>query len=149
MASTYLRSAETNAHPLSIGSANDLKRHLGEIDMSEEEIEKISDMFLYCTVKLEGVDTRAANLMKTSIETLGGALAMRKDAHEFTVRETDVLISGSRHTLRLLATRLKGEPSAWTGLPRRSPPASPQVRASCRGGLERWISPARPTSWGS
>jgi dihydropteroate synthase len=116
VASTHLRSAETNAHPLSIGSANDLKRHLGEIDMSEEEIEKISDMFLYCTVKLEGVDTRAANLMKTSIENLGGALAMRKDAHEFTVRQTDVLISGSRHTLRLLATRLKGEPFGLDGI---------------------------------
>jgi dihydropteroate synthase len=116
VASTHLRSAETNAHPLSIGSANDLKRHLGEIDMSEEEIEKISDMFLYCTVKLEAVDTRAANLMKTSIENLGGALAMRKDAHEFTVRQTDVLISGSRHTLRLLATRLKGEPFGLDGI---------------------------------
>ncbi|MGA2613963.1 MAG: dihydropteroate synthase [Spirochaetia bacterium] len=110
MASTYLRSSETNAHPIAIGSANDLKRHLSEIDVSDDEIEKISDMFLYCTVKLEGVDTRAANLMKTSIESLGGALAMRKEAHEFTVRETDVVISGSRHTLRVLATRLRGEP---------------------------------------
>jgi dihydropteroate synthase len=110
VASTYLRSSETNAHPIAIGSANDLKRHLSEIDVSDDEIEKISDMFLYCTVKLEGVDTRAANLMKTSIESLGGALAMRKEAHEFTVRETDVVISGSRHTLRVLATRLRGEP---------------------------------------
>ncbi|HTP60173.1 MAG TPA: hypothetical protein VMM82_14715, partial [Spirochaetia bacterium] len=89
MASTYLRSPDTNAHPISVGSANDLKRHLSEIDVSDQEIERISDMFLYCTVKLESVDTRAANLMKTSIESLGGALAMRKEAHEFTVRETD------------------------------------------------------------
>ncbi|HVO37684.1 MAG TPA: dihydropteroate synthase [Spirochaetia bacterium] len=110
MASTFLRASETNAHPLDIASANDLKRHLSEIDISDEDIEKISDMFLYCTVKLEGVDTRAANLMKSSIESLGGGLAMRKEAREFTVRETDVIISGSRHTLRVLATRLKGEP---------------------------------------
>jgi dihydropteroate synthase len=116
VASTYQRSAETNAHPISIGSANDLKRYLSEIDVSDEEIEKISDMFLYCTVKLESVDTRAANLMKTSIESLGGALAMRKEAREFTVRETDVVISGSRHTLRLLATRLKGEPFGLDGI---------------------------------
>jgi len=110
VASTFLRASETNAHPLDIASANDLKRHLSEIDISDEDIEKISDMFLYCTVKLEGVDTRAANLMKSSIESLGGGLAMRKEAREFTVRETDVIISGSRHTLRVLATRLKGEP---------------------------------------
>jgi dihydropteroate synthase len=110
VAPTYLRSAETNAHPIAISSANDLKRHLSEIDVTDDEIERISDMFLHCTLKLERVDTRAANLMKTSIESLGGALAMRKEAHEFTVRETDVVISGSRHALRLLATRLKGEP---------------------------------------
>ena len=116
MASTYLRSSETNAHPIAIGSANDLKRHLAEIDVSDEEIEKISDMFLYCTVKLEAIDTRAANLMKTRIENLGGAIAMRKEAHEFTVRETDVVISGSRHTLRVLATSLKGEPFGLDGI---------------------------------
>ena len=110
MASTFPRASETNAHPLDIASANDLKRHLSEIDISDDDIEKISDMFLYCTVKLEGVDTRAANLMKSSIESLGGGLAMRKEAREFTVRETDVIISGSRHTLRVLATRLRGEP---------------------------------------
>ncbi len=116
MASTYLRSSETNAHPIAIGSANDLKRHLAEIDVSDDEIEKISDMFLYCTVKLEAIDTRAANLMKTRIENLGGAIAMRKEAHEFTVRETDVVISGSRHTLRVLATSLKGEPFGLDGV---------------------------------
>ena len=116
MASTYLRSSETNAHPIAIGSANDLKRHLAEIDVSDAEIEKISDMFLYCTVKLEAIDTRAANLMKSRIENLGGAIAMRKEAHEFTVRETDVVISGSRHTLRVLATSLKGEPFGLDGI---------------------------------
>jgi len=116
VASTYLRSSETNAHPIAIGSANDLKRHLAEIDVSDAEIEKISDMFLYCTVKLEAIDTRAANLMKSRIENLGGAIAMRKEAHEFTVRETDVVISGSRHTLRVLATSLKGEPFGLDGI---------------------------------
>ncbi|HVP18550.1 MAG TPA: dihydropteroate synthase [Spirochaetia bacterium] len=116
MASTYQRSPETNAHPIAIGSANDLKRHLSEIDIADDEIEKITDMFLYCTIKLEGVDTRAANLMRTSIESLGGAIAMRKDALEFTVRETDVVISGSRHMLRVLATRLRGEPFGLDGI---------------------------------
>lgn len=135
MASTYLRSSETNAHPIAIGSANDLKRHLAEIDVSDEEIEKISDMFLYCTVKLEAVDTRAANLMKTRIENLGGALAMRKEAHEFTVRETDVVISGSRHTLRVLASSLKGEPFGLDGI-------AAEIAACISAG-------ARIMSWGS
>jgi dihydropteroate synthase len=103
-------SSETNAHPIDITSADDLRRHLSEIDISSEDITKIADTFLYCTIKLENVDTRAANLMKSYLETLGGGIAMRKEAHEYTVRETDVIISGSRNTLRLLAARLKGEP---------------------------------------
>jgi dihydropteroate synthase len=118
-----------------VGSANDLKRHLSEIAVTDDEIEKISDMFLYCTVKLEGVDTRAANLMKTSIESLGGAIAMRKEAREFTVRETDVIISGSRHTLGVLATRLRGEPFGLDGI-------AAEISACISTG-------ARIMSWGS
>ena len=110
MASISLKASDSNAHPIAIGSAADLKRHLGEIDVSDDEIEKMVDRFLSCTIKLEGVDTRAANLLKSHVETLGGTLAMRKEAHEFTVRETDVILCGSRHTLGLLAMRLKGEP---------------------------------------
>ena len=135
MASTYLRPSETNAHPVTVSSANDLKRHLSEIAVTDDEIEKISDMFLYCTVKLEGVDTRAANLMKTSIENLGGAIAMRKEAREFTVRETDVIISGSRHTLGVLATRLRGEPFGLDGI-------AAEISACISTG-------ARIMSWGS
>jgi len=117
VASIFLKEPETNAHLIDISSADDLRRHLSEIDISPEEIEGISDRFLYCAIKLESVDTRAANLMKGYIETLGGGIAMRKEAHEFTVRDTDVIISGSRHMLRLLAARLKGEPYGldWVG----------------------------------
>ena len=89
---------------------NDVRRHLGEFDLSAEDMEKIADTFLYCTIKLEGVDTRAANLLKSYLETLGGGIAMSRGAHDYTVRETDVLITGSRRTLQILAARLKGEP---------------------------------------
>ena len=116
MASIFLKASESNAHPIDIASAGDLKRHLNEIDVSDEDIENIADRFLYCTIKLEGVDTRAANLIKSYIETLGGGLAMRKEAHDFTIRETDVIVSGSRHTLQLLAVRLRGEPFGLDGI---------------------------------
>lgn len=89
---------------------NDVQRYLGEFDLSPEDLEAAADTFLYCTIKLEGVDTRAANLMKSLLETLGGGIAMRRGAKDYTVRETDVLITGSRRTLQLLAARLKGEP---------------------------------------
>ncbi|MCX7039038.1 MAG: dihydropteroate synthase [Spirochaetes bacterium] len=135
MASILQRTSDTNAHPIDISSAGDLKRHLGEIDLADGDIEKTADQFLYSTIKLEGVDTRAANLMKTCIETLGGALAMRKEAEEFTVRETDLIISGSRRTLLLLATRLRGEPFGLDGI-------AAEIDACISSG-------ARLMSWGS
>jgi dihydropteroate synthase len=99
-----------NAHSIDITSAADLKRILGEIDVPEGEIDALADQFLYVAVKLENVDTRAANLLRSSIETLGCGIAMSRQAAEFTVRETDVVISGSRHALELLSARLKKEP---------------------------------------
>jgi dihydropteroate synthase len=135
VASILQRTSDTNAHPIDISSAGDLKRHLGEIDLADGDIEKTADQFLYSTIKLEGVDTRAANLMKTCIETLGGALAMRKEAEEFTVRETDLIISGSRRTLLLLATRLRGEPFGLDGI-------AAEIDACISSG-------ARLMSWGS
>jgi dihydropteroate synthase len=110
VASTFLRSSETNAHPLDISSMNDVRRHLGEFNLSAEELQKVADSFLYFTVKLENVDTRAANQMKSIMEILGGGIAISKGALDFTVRKTDVLITGSRRTFQLLAARLKGEP---------------------------------------
>jgi dihydropteroate synthase len=105
-----LGSSATNAHIIDIGNAADLRRHLGDIDIADDDAGALAERFLYCTLKLEGVDTRAANLMRTSVETLGGSIAMRKEALDFTVRESDLIVSGSRHMFRLLAARLKGEP---------------------------------------
>ena len=62
MASILPRSSDTNAHPIDITSLNDVRRHLEEFDMSAEDMEKMADTFLHCTIKLEGIDTRAANL---------------------------------------------------------------------------------------
>jgi dihydropteroate synthase len=110
VASILQRVSGINAHPIDISNVADLERHLSEIDVSLEEIDRIADTFLHFTLKLEGVDTRAANLLKSSIETLGGGIAMRKEAHEYTVRETDIIITASRQALKLLAVKLKGQP---------------------------------------
>ncbi len=110
MAPISLNTPGLNAHPIAVASAEDVRKQLAEIDVADEEIEKVVDRFLSCTIKLEGVDTRAANMLKSHIETLGGSLAMRGEAQQFTVRDTDVILCGSRHALQLLVTRLKGEP---------------------------------------
>jgi len=105
-----LTSAESNAHPIDISSLGDLKRHLGDLDVSPEEVERLSDSFLHVTIRVEGVDSRAAAIMKSTLETLGGAIAMNRGARDFTEPRTTVILSGSRRTLQLLAARLRGQP---------------------------------------
>ncbi len=100
----------TNAHLIDISTRGDLSRHLSDIGAPEEEMQDAADTFLYCTIKLENVDTRAAHQLRNHLESLGGGLALSRHARDFTVRETDVLLTGSRKTLGLLARRLKGEP---------------------------------------
>ena len=114
--STFLDSSDTNAHPIEIASADDLHRHLRGISVPEPEITGLTDRFSYQTIKLERVDARAARLMKTHLESLGGSLAMHEEAGGAAARETAVIISGSRHTLRQLAARLKGEPFGLHGI---------------------------------
>lgn len=116
MASLFPRPSATNAHLVDISSADDLRRHLSGIDVPSGQWDEIVEKFLFSTIKLEGVDTRAANILKSIVETLGAGIAMSTEAREFTVRETDVLLSGSRHTLRLLAARLKNEPYGLEGI---------------------------------
>ena len=130
-----LKSTETNAHPIDIASLGDLKRHLGELDLSAEDIEKLSDAFLYFTIKLEGIDTRAANIMKSGLETLGGGIAMNRGALDFTERETNVILSGSRRTLKLLASHLRGQPYGLDAV-------SAEILACITGGN-------RTISWGA
>lgn len=110
MASVLHRASEANVHPLDLANAGDVKRYLAEIGLSSEQVSKVADTFLYCALKLEGVDTRAANLLKNAIESLGGGIAMGGGAEDFTVRETDLIITGSRRTLDILARKLRGEP---------------------------------------
>ncbi len=110
MASIFLKPSETNAHAIDIATAGDLARHLREIDVAADDIDKVTDSFLHCAIKLEKVDTRGANLMRGYLESLGGGIAMSREARAYTARDTDVIISGSRRTLLLLAARLKGEP---------------------------------------
>jgi dihydropteroate synthase len=110
VASILSRVSQINAHPIDITTLEDLRRHLTDIDAAEEDLQATADAFLYLTIKLEGVDTRAAKMLESHLEGLGGGIAMRRQARDYTVRETDVIITGSRRILGILARKLKGEP---------------------------------------
>jgi dihydropteroate synthase len=106
----YRNGLTYNSHFINLNDPGDIKRELSSIGVEQESIEELMDRFLYCSLRLEHIDTRAANLMNSYLNSLGGTLAMHKDAQDYTRSKTDVVVSGSRKVFRELAERLKGEP---------------------------------------
>jgi dihydropteroate synthase len=99
-----------NSHFVNLNDPADIRREFMTIGVEQNSIDELMDRFLYCSLRLENIDTRAAHLMNSYLNALGGTLAMHQDAREYTRSRTDVVISGNRKVFKELAERLKGEP---------------------------------------
>ena len=69
---------------------------------------------VFKTVKIEGVSTKAANLLKQTFLAKGGETAVNRGTADLSVDHTDVLICATMKQYRLALTQLKAQP--W-GLP--------------------------------
>ncbi len=87
----------------------DIEDQLESLGLDEKGIEEYQDRLKYYSLKIENLDTRGANLLARYMENLGGEVAMSREARSFTVRETDLIVSGNLHSLLLLSVKLKGE----------------------------------------
>ncbi len=106
----YSRAKTYNTRLIEMDSSYDIEDQLSSIGLSQEEIVHHYELFKYYSIKIENVDTRGANLLKKYVEQLGGVIAFSKEASDFTVRETDVIISGNKRTFSMLVIKLKNEP---------------------------------------
>ncbi len=95
-----------NAHILKIENEYDVKRELFGIKTDSKAFDLIKQKMLFVHIKLEQVDTRAANIIKQEIHSFGGVAAISKDAYNFTERTTDMIISGSRKILDILSKKI-------------------------------------------
>lgn len=69
---------------------------------------------VFKTVKVEGISTKAANLLKQTFLAKGGETAVTRGTADLSVDQTDVLIFATMKQYRLALTQLKAQP--W-GLP--------------------------------
>ena len=83
-----------------------VKKELLNIKADKKAHELLVQKMIFLHIKLEQVDTRAANMLKQHIHAMGGEAAISKEAYAFTERTTDMLLSASRETFRLLAKRI-------------------------------------------
>ena len=99
-----------NAHVIDLRSADDVKKNLQAIGLSQSDISAYKDRLFNCSIKLENVDTGSAVLLKSCMKGLDGAVVMNNGAGHSVPGKSDVIVSCSRYTLYGLVQRLRQEP---------------------------------------
>ncbi|MCG8568596.1 MAG: dihydropteroate synthase [Spirochaetes bacterium] len=98
-----------NAHVLNLENEFDIRKELSNIDVDKRAHPLLVQNMHFMHIKLEQIDTRAANLIKKQINKIGGEAAISKDAYSYTERTTDVIVSASKKNLLFLAKKLASQ----------------------------------------
>lgn len=94
-----------NAHIVKLENELDIRNELINIHVDKRATDLLLQKMLFIHIKLEQIDTRAANLLKQELHSLGGEAAISQESYAFTARSTDILLSGSRRCLKLLCKK--------------------------------------------
>ncbi|MBI5183695.1 MAG: dihydropteroate synthase [Nitrospinae bacterium] len=80
------------------------------IGVDPHGIESMAPKALFYTIKLEGVESPAANILKQEMLSLDGDAAVARGVIDHSVDQSDVLLIGSVKNLRRLIQKLKNQP---------------------------------------
>ncbi len=95
-----------NVHTINLDNEYEIKKELANIKCDKKAYDLLLQKMVFLHVKIEQIDTRAANIIKQEIHSLGGEAAISQDAYSFTARTTDIIISGSKKSLKILAKKI-------------------------------------------
>lgn len=95
-----------NARVLNLENQYDIKRELININADKRAFDGLVANMEFMHIRLEQVDTRAANIIKQVMIRIGGEAAISEEAYSYTTRTTNMLISASRKNMGFLAKKL-------------------------------------------
>lgn len=98
-----------NAHIIKLENEYEIKKELSNIKTDKRAYDLLLQKMIFLHLKLEQVDTRAANIIKQEIHALGGEAAISQEAYSFTERNTDIIVSGSKKALKILSLKISGQ----------------------------------------
>lgn len=104
-----------NLRSLSLVSLAEAKRQLEQIGCDPVGVALMTEKMLLPVLKLEGLSTKAANLLKQTFLAKGGDVAVSRGTADLSEECTDVLVFATVKQYRLALAQLKQQP--W-GLPR-------------------------------
>ncbi len=98
--------SQYNTHIIKLENEYELKKELSNIKVDRKAFDILVPKMTFLHIKIEKVDTRAANIIKQYLSSIGGEAAISKDAYYFTDRYTDMIISASKKNLSLLVKKI-------------------------------------------
>ncbi len=107
-----------NTRIITSATISDIKKEFNSISDDPQVMNTLMEEIQNHHIKLENVDTRIANLIKRSIEKLGGFCFISGEAAAYTVRTTDMILSSSKKKLLFLSKRLRSSQCAMSDISR-------------------------------
>ncbi len=105
-----------NVRLLSVSSEADAARHLADLGSSPEGSAIMRPKMNHYLVHLDELDTRAANIMKQNMLSIGGEVSLPRNVFEFKGQKTSAIISGTRRQFAMLLPKLDHQPFGLTAL---------------------------------
>ncbi len=99
-----------NARLVKVDSIEEAKRHLEDIGPSDQGFGIMLPKLRHYVVRVDGLDTRAANIIKQDMLSIGGEVSLPRNVFEFQGERTSALISGTLKQFELLLSKLTYQP---------------------------------------
>ena len=99
-----------NVRVLKVGSLEDARRHLADLAPSQEGFAIMLPKLVHYLVRADGLDTRAANILKQNMLSLGGEVSLPREVFRFDGSTTSCIVSGTGRQFRDLLGKLTYQP---------------------------------------
>ncbi|AIF52142.1 dihydropteroate synthase [Pelosinus sp. UFO1] len=104
-----------NARILTVSSLKQAQDELAKVNCDKTGIQIMGNKAVFKVMKLEGILTKSANLLKQTFLAKGGEVAVGRGTADLSVERTDVLICATLKQYKMAISQLKMQP--W-GLPK-------------------------------
>ena len=101
---------ESTISILNPATVSNIEQELRSIGVSHRGTDIMKEKLIFYVIKLEKVDTKAANILKQTMLSKGAEAAVSAGTVNLSASHTDVIIGATRHQLRQAIIRLKEQP---------------------------------------
>ncbi|VVC02259.1 Uncharacterised protein [uncultured archaeon] len=103
-----------NLHRIEIKNSKDAEAAVRSVSPCEESVPLMAPKLLFCVLKLEGVRSPMANILKQEALSLGAEAAISQYSVNCSKPTSDVVLAGTHKQLRKLAAKIRMQSAPLT-----------------------------------